>query len=179
MLRLKALLTTAISLLFLSSNAQYENAKPVPQSTAIRMPDATEFAGLIAYNYTEVDGNSGQKVVSKLFYMIYNSRYCKLYTNGKADYFPIDPSYERTLDKGMVIESFINAESGTIRRGWYSIRIEHTKNGDCTITINLPFYTQGHALIIEHAKAYSENGKINSIVQIGCKSSAKSELLNV
>jgi hypothetical protein len=125
-----------------------------------------EFKGLIGYSYLEVIGERNPITVNKPLYIIYNSRYCKLSIDGKVTYFNVDPSYTRELEKGDVVESFINDESETNVRGWFSIRIEHKKAGSSTLTVNLPMVGQIHAYVVNDAKIFSENGQVTGKVHI-------------
>ena len=122
----KKLLASCLTFLFLISNSQTtltnaETGEVHQIATPTRLPPALEFKGLFGYSYFDVSGENDPVIVNKPIYLIFNSKYCKLSIGDIVNYFPVDPSYTRILKKGDVEESFLNDETSSTPRGWYSI----------------------------------------------------------
>jgi hypothetical protein len=133
------------------------------------------FRGLFAESYFETQKNGElQKInkpfyiiykINKPFYIIYNRTYCQFSLNGSVSSFQTD-AYSSGIKEGNIQEGFLNAETKTINRGWYSIEIVHDKKGKSTITVNMPLIPGGKAIVAPNAQVYSENGKVTGKVFI-------------
>jgi hypothetical protein len=123
------------------------------------------FRGLFADSYLETQHNGELKKINKPIYIIYNRTYCQLSINGTEKSFETE-AYSSSIKNGNIEEGFLNAETKTINRGWYSINILHDKKSKSTITVNMPLIPGGKAIIVPDAQVYSENGKVTGKVFI-------------
>jgi hypothetical protein len=123
------------------------------------------FIGLFSDSYYETQMNGGLKKIQKPFYIIYNRNYCQLSENGILRSFPTE-AFAQTVRNGHRDEGFLNAETSTFNRGWYSIHVLFDGNGTGTITVNMPVIARGKAFIVPNAEIYSEDGKVKGKVYI-------------
>jgi hypothetical protein len=115
-----------------------------------------DYYTIISNSYVITNNNKETKV-NGIISLTYSKEFSFLYIEGKGTLTFQNEQYTREMYNSGFKESFLSGETSTTLAGHYLVRIFQLENNNI---LSLGSFTTGSSYYAEHAKLYSENGKV-------------------
>lgn len=124
--------------------------------------------GLFSNTYLELT-SSGEQIIKKSIYIIYNREYCSFFVEGPGTMSFSTFNYQKSIQVDGIHTFFLSLETSVTKEGWYGVDIVENKGG-ISFQVSQP---NDITFYVAKAQKYTEDGKVTSYLSVDYDKSLK------